>query len=215
MNGIEFPNCQASALSLAGTGVDIRPVMARYEEPHRSYHGLAHIEHMLEAINAMAALYGLDASELAIAHATVWYHDCVYVPGAKDNESRSATLADIELRKIWGGDTINQMYDAIMCTRDHQHPDTMLDAMIIDADLAGLGSTPEVYKKNSDKVKAEYPGITDEQWFEGRAAFLRAYLDRPVLYFTSWGGAFEDQARKNMEAELAYVTYKAEGVVPT
>ena len=59
-----------------------------YCEPHRHYHTLAHIHHCLHEFNQAASL--MDHPD-AVAMA-LWFHDAIYVPGAMDNERRSAGL---------------------------------------------------------------------------------------------------------------------------
>ncbi|MBL7570773.1 hypothetical protein, partial [Escherichia coli] len=58
----------------------------RYAEPHRAYHGQAHIDALLRGLVNEARHVGNGAAvELAI-----WYHDAIYDPAAADNEARSA-----------------------------------------------------------------------------------------------------------------------------
>jgi predicted metal-dependent HD superfamily phosphohydrolase len=59
-----------------------------YCEPHRHYHTLAHIRHCLREFDQAASL--MDHPD-AVAMA-LWFHDAIYVPGAMDNERRSAGL---------------------------------------------------------------------------------------------------------------------------
>ncbi|MGF6471386.1 putative metal-dependent HD superfamily phosphohydrolase [Paraburkholderia youngii] len=58
----------------------------RYSEPIRHYHTLRHVRRCLRYFDAArSAIPHPDLVELAL-----WCHDIIYVPGASDNERRSA-----------------------------------------------------------------------------------------------------------------------------
>ena len=64
-------------------------LVERHAEPHRHYHVLAHVAHVLDHLEVTAE--GLpDDRALRLA---AWYHDAVYDPRAGDNEAASAALA--------------------------------------------------------------------------------------------------------------------------
>lgn len=188
---------------LDDVGYDTSTFVQRWSEPQRVYHDLHHISQVIGDVNQMAILYTLSAREIENLYLGAWYHDIIYVPGAKDNEAKSAYLAEIQL-PLGTGHYIAQM---VLKTKDHVAPETFLQACLIDADLAGLGR--EQYHANSFRVKDEYPGITDEQWMVGRLTFLESFLARNTIYHTSWGARLEQSARSNMQAELDYLTGKA------
>ena len=52
--------------------------------------------------------------------------------------------------------------------------------MLLDADLAVLGSEPAAYQAYVTGVRAEYGHVDDAAWATGRAAVLRGLLDRPA-----------------------------------
>lgn len=67
----------------------------RYAEPHRAYHGQAHVDALLAGLAAEGPHIGNKAAtELAI-----WYHDAIYNPNATDNEARSADLLVTEIHE--------------------------------------------------------------------------------------------------------------------
>ncbi len=170
-----------------------------YSENHREYHGLSHMEFMLTRIDEIALMFGLEQDEYLNLILATWYHDFVYVPGARDNEYASAVLAYKTLGEA------SPVPEMVLKTRDHMEPETFLDGCLLDADLCGLGYPWEIYKQNSLAIRNEYK-VTDEQWKEGRSYFLDKRLARPTIFFTAWGGRFERFARSNMNRELFLLT---------
>ncbi|MEX3769344.1 hypothetical protein ABFW14_20800, partial [Mycolicibacterium fortuitum] len=66
-------------------------LLARWSEPHRKHHNVAHLREVLDAIGILAdggLQFDREAVELA-----AWFHDAVYEIGRDDNEDRSAALA--------------------------------------------------------------------------------------------------------------------------
>ena len=77
-------------------------------------------------------------------------------------------------------------------------------AVLLDADLAVLGSEPAAYQAYVTGVRAEYAHLDADAWRVGRAAVLRDLLGRRPLYATAPGRArWEARAGANMAAELA------------
>jgi hypothetical protein len=66
-----------------------------YAEPHRRYHTRRHIEQCLALLDEVPDL--MDSERQVLTYA-IWWHDAVYDPLAKDNESRSADMARLDLR---------------------------------------------------------------------------------------------------------------------
>ena len=72
-----------------------------------------------------------------------------------------------------------------------------------DADLAVLAADPATYTAYAIGVRAEYAHIDEAGWRTGRAAVLRAFLARPVLFHTAAMAGRDAAARANLTAELA------------
>ena len=170
----------------------LRNLEARYSEPHRHYHTLAHIEHMLELLP--------HADETVVA--AVWFHDAIY--DGNQNEERSAALARQALRIIgFAEEKIALVERMILATKRHERGDLPEHALaFLDADLAILGSDRERYDEYVRQVRQEYAHVPDAAFRAGRNAILRKFLDRPRLYFTDeFFARFEEQARANLERE--------------
>ena len=76
--------------------------------------------------------------------------------------------------------------------------------VLVDADLAVLGSDPAAYQAYVTGVRSEYGHVDDAAWRVGRGAVLRGLVGRTPLYATAAGRRrWEARARANVAAELA------------
>ncbi|KQS53018.1 hypothetical protein ASG32_15340 [Methylobacterium sp. Leaf361] len=178
---------------------------ARLAEPHRVYHGQAHIDALLEAFRARRGMVrDPDAVELAI-----WFHDAVYRPGAADNERRSAALLRALPEGAVPAPTLAAAETMILATERHAVPDGLPAAdvaLFLDMDMAILGAAPNAYDGYAAGVAREFvPVVGAAAYRQGRAAFLRGALasGRPLFVTARARAALEGPARSNMRRELA------------
>ena len=176
----------------------------RYSNPKRHYHTWEHpreMFRMLERVDEQVEC--LPGVVLAIV-----YHDVVYDPRRTDNEARSAALMRRMCRgmdQFW----IERADTLITATKGHVLPpgDAAADAAhFLDMDLGILGAPEQRYRRYCADVGAEYSHLTPEQWRQGRAQVLRAFLRRlgeGQLFHTDWArAAFTERASENMHTEL-------------
>lgn len=178
-------------------------LLARHREPHRRYHGIAHIAWVIRHVAELSeeeAPVDLDA-----IIAAAFYHDAVYDPARDDNEAVSAMLARRDLGSLgWGAARADAVAQMIEATRDHREATDLDTAILLDADLAVLGADPAGYGEYVRGVRAEYEHVDEASWREGRAAVLRGFLDRDSIYSTDPARRrWERRARANISAELA------------
>lgn len=185
--------------------VFVAELIERYAEPHRRYHGIAHLDALAQLFEQVANGPGWrQPVEVALA---IWFHDAIYQPGRSDNEARSAALARERLAD-WGDVDVERIAALIEATAAHGHAPTDDDPDLghfLDADMAILGAPAEVYDRYARGVFEEYAPVVDPQGFRaGRRAFLQAQLSRPRLFHTAWfGDRLEALARQNLARELA------------
>lgn len=173
---------------------------ARYAEPHRRYHT---VEHLDEVLAAVADLADLADDPRAVELAAV-FHDAVYdaaaAPGV--NEQASAELAV----EVLGDDpAVREVVRLVLLTITHEvEPGDRNGAVLSDADLSILGSSPERYDRYAADVRAEYAHVDDESWRAGRSGVLRRFLARPRLYLNDRvHDRLDAAARSNLARELA------------
>jgi predicted metal-dependent HD superfamily phosphohydrolase len=174
---------------------------ARYAEPHRRYHTLAHVEALRRGLQHWRAL----AQAPHLIDAAIWFHDAIYDPRATDNEARSAALARIELAALgWRTPDIERVTALVLATQHHQADPHDADAwLFLDLDLSILAQTPERYQAYTEAVRAEYAWVDDAHYRAGRTAVLRSFIERDAIYRTpELHAEWEAPARANLAAEL-------------
>jgi predicted metal-dependent HD superfamily phosphohydrolase len=177
---------------------------AAYAEPHRTYHTLAHVAHVL------AELDGAGVTDAAALWAA-WLHDVVYVPGRPDNEALSAARAEAALASLGLERLAPRVAALVRATRDHVAAEDDAGALLLlDADLAILGAAPDAYRAYADGVAREHGGIPRFLYRRGRRRFLAAMLERPFIFRTAhFRERHERRARENLARELASLTSPA------
>ncbi len=181
-----------------------RHLVARWAEPHRRYHDLAHLTAVLDAVHDLAGhARDLDAVRLA-----AWYHDAVYA-GAADDEENSARLAEAELAALGlPGALVAETARLVRLTATHDpEPGDSNGETLCDADLVILAADPKTYARYVEAVRAEYAHVPDEDFRAGRATVLGNLLALPTLFRTPAGrDRWEAAARANVSAELHSLT---------
>lgn len=171
-----------------------------YSHPPRAYHNLTHIASCLDVLDAHRALASqADAIELAL-----WLHDCVYVPGRTDNESRSATIAAMFARELGFATRATADISAWIIATKHASPPASADeALVLDIDMAILASPAEQYAAYTRAIRTEFAFASDDQFRAGRTAFVRELLNRPRLFHVAeLHDVLEVAARENLAREL-------------
>lgn len=190
---------------------------ARYAEQHRRYHTGTHVRAVLRDAAALADELQLPSWERAVLSLAACAHDVVYdaQPGA-DEEASALWASDHLGRAGVPQDAISRVAELVLLTRDHSAPEgDTTAAVLLDADLAILGTPEDVYDGYSAAVRQEFVAVPDDLWRLGRVHVLEGLADRPQLYLTAAGRArWEAPARANLARELAQLLVPADGVEP-
>jgi predicted metal-dependent HD superfamily phosphohydrolase len=181
-----------------------RTLVARYCEPHRAYHTLAHVEHALRELDGVRDL----AEDPVAVELALWFHDVVYDIGASNNEEESARLAREAATNLGLTATrVDRVSQLILATR-HDSPPTDADSrLVVDIDLAILGQPAERFDAYEEAIRKEYAPVIEQrgaaQFDAGRARILRRFLSRPTIYSTEYfRHKYEDAARANLRRSI-------------
>ena len=188
-------------------------IEAAYATPPRAYHDLRHVQAVLGHYLDVADGPGwIQPVEVWFA---VLYHDAMYVPGARDNEARSAELARQHIAR-WLADAgidATRVTELIRLTARHgalansdlasdPHP---ADARhFLDCDMAILGAAPSVFAAYDRAIANEYRGVVPAWLFKlNRRRFLKVLLARERIFLSDFFHARLDaQARINLRRAI-------------
>ncbi len=180
--------------------------LEHHREPHRAYHGVAHVVAVLDALVELAEV---PSGELVAAAV---FHDVVYDPKAATNEADSAVLAVDELSAV-GADAaaVGRVVELIEATATHdvsgvRRVDVVTAGVFLDADLSILGAPADVYDAYAAAIRSEYAHVPEADFRTGRAAILEGFLARDRRFFSDRAHTrWDDQARQNLSRELAHL----------
>jgi predicted metal-dependent HD superfamily phosphohydrolase len=175
-----------------------------YAEPSRAYHNTEHIRDCLSQLDLSREL----ARKPDEVEAALWFHDVVYVPGAADNEDRSARLAEAALTAAEAPvERSRRVAKLVLATRHLMAPRDPDTQLICDIDLSILGREPTVFDRFERAIRQEYAHIAEPDYRHERAAVLAGFLRRESLYQTEYfRDRFEQQARINLSRVMRDLT---------
>lgn len=217
-------NADPSLVRSVGQGL-----LTRWSQPTRRYHTVDHLAHVLEAIEDLIRpgspddrtdpgdptdpddareLHGTTADLVRVA---AFYHDAVYEGRPRQDEADSADLAARELPALGvPARHTAEVVRLVLLTTDHNPAaDDLPGTILCDADLAILAAPPQRYAAYADAVRQEYAHVPDDAFRFGRAAVLRALLDKQSGIYSSTAAArlnWQGAARANLRAELEALT---------
>jgi predicted metal-dependent HD superfamily phosphohydrolase len=189
------------AVRTLGGAPDAGDLMERYAEPHRTYHNAFHVVSVVRDSSALADVYAFTVEERAILALAACAHDVIYDSKPGDDERASAAWARERLAGLEEEHTA-RVESLVLATITHSSEDRLAH-VLLDADLAILGSEPEHYERYRQAVRQEYSQYDDATWRTGRTKVLKTLLDREDLFMTEparqrWDAA----ARINLAREL-------------
>jgi predicted metal-dependent HD superfamily phosphohydrolase len=166
-------------------------LQSAYTQKHRAYHTSRHIDDCLSLFDEVKHL----AAHPAEVECALWFHDAIYEPMSKLNEERSANwAADFGGRIGVASDAVSRIRAHIMATRHVALPSDDDSRLVVDIDLAILGTAPSRYDEFEREVRREYRWVPGIVYRPKRAAILQSFLDRPRIYH--WEPLFERFERK-------------------
>jgi predicted metal-dependent HD superfamily phosphohydrolase len=174
-------------------------IIARYTEPGRKYHTLAHLDKL--AIELTALKHHIHDWETVVC--AIAYHDIIYDVLRHDNEEKSAMYAVRVLEDVLTDAQLLLCQSEILATKQHEQHENPDTNYFTDADLSILGEAPAKYKAYASAVRAEYSIFDDAIYNAGRRKALQGFLEKDSIYNTHhFRSKYEAQARRNIEEEL-------------
>jgi predicted metal-dependent HD superfamily phosphohydrolase len=189
-----WSRCVASPPSPDGPAVHAQ-LSALYRGSDRRFHNLRHIAGCIGQVDEIAhLLVDRDAVELAL-----WFHDAVYVPGASDNERRSARLF-LDLSTGASERLRRRVCRLILATRHCREVRGNDARFVVDIDLSGFGAPWNEFMRKGDVLREEYAGLSDAQYYAGQVAFIAGLRRRKPAFFATdyYRERYEATAQQNL-----------------
>ncbi|MEX5236297.1 DUF4031 domain-containing protein [Kocuria arenosa] len=186
----------------------------RWSEPHRHYHGPAHLLAVLEAVDLLRKGSGLDPARAEALVLAAWFHDAVYRgrPGADERESAELARSRL-LAAGFPEPLVAEVERLVLLTLGHRVVDEdTVGAVLLDADLAVLGADPAGYAAYVAGVREEYAHVPGPLFGQARLRVLEDLQGRQPLFRTAaaqrrWGPA----AARNLDSEIGRLRVAVEG----
>ncbi len=173
-------------------------LIEKYQEPHRTYHGIQHIIELFatwESINYRVEDYNTVAF-------SIFYHDIIYDPTSTENEAKSANFFKAKIGKSVYPKA-EKVVAQILATKKHRLSFDADTNFLLDLDLAVLGQRPEQYVKYCKAIRQEYSMYPEDVYIAGREQVLKAFIQRDRIYHTdAFFALLELGARENMYWEI-------------
>ena len=94
--------------------------------------------------------------------------------------------------------------DLVMVTKHNAVPISLDACLLVDVDLAILGSDAGRFDEYEDQIRSEYSWVSEPAFRASRASILRGFLARSSIYSTDFfRKQLESKARKNIGRSLA------------
>lgn len=180
----------------------LHDLMVAYGAEGRWYHNLDHLNAVLSTIEELAN----EAVHPSLVMVAAWFHDAVYDTHAKDNEERSALLAETTCQN-WSlaEEDVALVGHLIRATKTHEANDRDHDThVLLDADLAILGTEETRYDQYAAAIRKEYAWVKEDDYQRGRVEVLEKFLKRERLFrLERMRDRYETRARRNLFREIA------------
>jgi pantetheine-phosphate adenylyltransferase len=155
---------------------DVNTLLSMWNESHRHYHTLSHLNDLIEQINENKSKYTEKEYDKLIISSL--FHDCVYDPMRNDNEEKSANFFEFCCIDKTNSD-IQEIKQMILDTKTHEST-TPLSESFNHYDMSIVERDFEQLLEWEKGIAFEYSGYGKDAYKEGRLKFLESLLDKYV-----------------------------------
>ena len=173
---------------------------SNYSKSNRHYHNLDHLDNVIEQL--LPIRNKIENWQILIF--SVAYHDIIYNSLKKDNEEKSAALADERLTQLnFPSPLKEKCKQQIIATKHHQFNEDADTNYFTDADLSILGADSDAYTTYTKQIRKEYVYFPDLLYKPGRRKVLEHFLEMKNIFKTKYfQDKFEARAKINISREL-------------
>ena len=178
--------------------------------PSLTYHNLEHTqEDVMPAAQRLAEACRLDQDQQQLLAVAAAFHDLGFVCQYEDHEQAGVQLAAAVLPDLgFGEEAISTIAGLILATRLPSQPETLLQAVLADADLDVLGRDDFLARSQAlwQEVSTNLDCSPRPVWLQEQRAFLQAHR-----YYTAAARSLRDAGKqRNIQLLDAVIRYKCD-----
>ena len=176
-----------------------KAIKLHYEETHRHYHNLMHVEDLIQHINGLELI---QRDRLILIY-SAFYHDVIYNARSNSNEKESAEFAKIWLKRLKvDASIIDAVERTILATVNHESEND-LTRLFLDMDMSILAASQDEYITYITAIQRENNRFPYFMYQIGRKRFIQSTLKRSRIFLTDlYFSRYEVIARTNLHREL-------------
>ena len=181
--------------ALTAAQVHVRDFIQKNVGAEFVFHDITHTEEVVVSASEILQGYDLNEREIEILLIAAWFHDTGYANGGGEgHEARSCKLATEFLSKNnFTKEEIELACGCIMATKMPQKPNSLLQEIIADADMAHLGR--KSYWDRTGRIRQELLMtrsmiMSEQEWFDFEIDFMTNHR-----FHTAFGSELYDKRK--------------------
>ncbi|MEO6732630.1 MAG: Pycsar system effector family protein [Ferruginibacter sp.] len=180
------------------------------------YHDIHHTETVVDAAMQIGAHYQLNEHDFFVVVTAAWFHDMGYCMAgtAEMHEQKSTESAESFLKeKDVSEATIAAIKNCIMATKVPQHPNSLVEEIVCDADLFHLGT--DDFGKHNKQMRNECEAtkniqISKDDWRKSTIRFLQSHQYHTDYCRALLNGKKQENLKKLLKKEKEKSSDQAE-----
>jgi predicted metal-dependent HD superfamily phosphohydrolase len=172
------------------------------------YHTYKHTFETAKEARQLGELHELNKEELQDLELAAWFHDTGYVTAYEGHEEESVRFATAWLEEHhYPAERIDRIVECIKATKHGTKPTSLLQEIIIDADMANIGK--ETFFATAELLRVEWEifqdkFFTDQEWAQFQMEFLLSttfYTDQAQHKYAGQLGLNIQEQRNRLQKE--------------
>lgn len=171
-------------------------IINRWNEPHRYYHNINHLNHILNQFRILYENNSISKNEYDKLVITSFFHDVIYNPKVTDNEQQSVNyfLDKCFEKNIASDDFKKEITQIILDTGSRNTPTNNLSYIFWEIDNSILSSSISELIDVERKIFKEFQWVSYEKYKEARINFINSCI-----------GIFDGDYDDNLKELIKYV----------
>ena len=157
--------------------ITFQEITDRWNESHRHYHTM---EHLNQILNDIFDIDVLTQEETEILVMSALFHDIIYNPKSRDNESSSSVFFQFACKMSKMGEKEKIVRDIILMTKEH-NPKTKLEKIFCDLDLKILSYDLPHLLKYEEQVFKEFEFVNWKTYKSKRIKLIKSFIDSDFI----------------------------------